>query len=66
MTARQTDNRKATLLMVASMAAFAIEDLFLKRAAEEKGVLLAVLSRRSSSPSALTRSSSPICSIALP
>lgn len=35
MTARQTDNRKATLLMVASMAAFAIEDLFLKRAATD-------------------------------
>lgn len=30
---RQTDNTAATLMMVGSMAAFAIEDLFLKRAA---------------------------------
>lgn len=30
---RQTDNPAATLLMVGSMAAFAVEDLFLKRAA---------------------------------
>ena len=30
---RQTDNATATLLMVGAMAAFAVEDLFLKRAA---------------------------------
>jgi len=30
---KHTDNAKATLLMVGSMAAFAVEDLFLKRAA---------------------------------
>ena len=36
---RHTDNPAATLLMVGSMAAFAVEDLFLKRAAEAARVL---------------------------